>query len=146
MCSPLPALHGESSRVEWRAEGFGTTTGEFVLKVVIAGSRDLSDRRVYTAIQEAMIGVDVTEIVSGCARGVDTVGEMWAADCGFAIKRFPADWKAHGRGAGPIRNRQMAEYGDILLAITNGSKGTANMIDQMEKFGKPVRIVNLEAR
>jgi len=52
---------------------------------------------------------------------------------------FPADWDTHGRAAGPIRNKQMAEYGDALLLIWDGeSRGSANMKSNMKKLGKPV--------
>lgn len=57
------------------------------------------------------------------------------------VKRFPADWDRHGRAAGPIRNCQMAQYADALIAIWDGkSRGTKNMIDEMNKCGKPVLI------
>lgn len=54
-------------------------------------------------------------------------------------KEFPADWKAHGKAAGPIRNKQMAEYADALLLIWDGeSKGSASMKNEMLKLNKPV--------
>ena len=84
----------------------------------------------------------VTEIVSGAARGVDTLGEMYAEKYGISLKRFPADWNTHKRAAGPIRNAQMAEYGDCLLAFWDGSsKGTKNMIENMHKRKKHVYVV-----
>ena len=55
---------------------------------------------------------------------------------------FPADWDKHGRAAGPIRNKQMADYADVLIAVWDGkSRGTKNMIDEMNKLMKPVYIV-----
>ena len=55
---------------------------------------------------------------------------------------FNADWNKHGRAAGPMRNKQMADYADVLIAVWDGqSKGTKNMIDQMNKLNKPVFIV-----
>lgn len=70
----------------------------------------------------------VSEVVSGCASGVDTMGEAWAFNHGITIKRFPADW-SKGQAAGYFRNADMAHYGNVLVAIWDGvSRGTAHMI------------------
>lgn len=105
------------------------------MKVIIAGSRTIED---YTLILESMSGVGATEIVSGCARGVDTLGEMWASNHFISIKQFPADWDTHGKSAGYIRNSEMADYADFLVALWDGeSKGTDHMINLMKKLDKP---------
>lgn len=84
------------------------------------------------------------EIVSGGASGIDACGEMFAQSIGIPVKIFEADWKTHGKAAGPIRNKEMAEYADILLLIWNGkSRGSANMKHQMEKLNKPIHEVIL---
>lgn len=100
------------------------------MKVIIAGSRDFNDYRVLTkAIMKS--GLKIEEVVCGMARGVDLLGKQWADQRGIYVKEFPADWNAHGRRAGPIRNAEMAKYADALIAIWDGeSKGTANMISQ----------------
>lgn len=55
---------------------------------------------------------------------------------------FWADWKTYDRAAGPIRNKEMAEFGDFLLAFWDGkSTGTKNMIDNMKKLGKPYKVI-----
>lgn len=100
------------------------------MKVIIAGSRHINDM---SALRRAieLSKFDITEIVSGGASGVDTLGEIYAAEKGIPVKRFPADWDKHGRSAGPIRNGEMAEYADALIAVWHGaSRGTANMIKQ----------------
>jgi hypothetical protein len=106
------------------------------LSVIIAGSRSILDclspdgqrRIVPKSIDES--GFPVAEVVSGTARGVDQLGEEWAAEHSIPVERFPADWDTHGRAAGPIRNEEMAEYADALVAIhVNESRGTADMID-----------------
>lgn len=104
------------------------------MRTVIAGSRDIQDAElVLQAIAES--GFSITEVVSGTARGVDTLGEQWALENEIPIKRFPADWNANGKGAGAIRNYQMAEYaaedpngGQVIVIIRNKSKGSQNMI------------------
>lgn len=71
----------------------------------------------------------VCEVVSGTARGADSVGEDAAAYLGIPVEQFPADWDRHGKRAGLIRNEEMAEYADSLLAIWDGeSSGTHHMI------------------
>ncbi len=86
-----------------------------------------------------------TEIVSGCARGVDRLGEQLAEKCGIAVKRFPADWDRFGKSAGIKRNLQMAEYADCLIAIwVDNSPGTKHMIEAMEKLSKHVFVVKLK--
>jgi hypothetical protein len=107
------------------------------MRVIIAGSRDITDEKaVIDFVWE--VPLEATEIVSGCAKGVDSIGEMIADAIGVPVKKFPADWKTHGKAAGPIRNKQMAEYADAAIVIHNGSRGSINMIDNMKKLGKPV--------
>lgn len=108
------------------------------MKLIIAGPRQIHNRESFEDAIRGALPYDVTEIVNGCANGVDSLAvDMF--DGIFPIKPFPADWKKHGRGAGPIRNRQMAEYADALLLVWYGdSPGSRNMKQTMEKIGKPV--------
>ena len=107
------------------------------MKLIIAGSRTINDFDTVARALDAS-GFVPTEIVSGRAPGVDTVGEMLAARLGLPVKPFPADWSM-GRKAGPIRNGQMAKYADALVAVWDGSSsGTQDMISKMKALGKPV--------
>ncbi len=110
------------------------------MKVIVAGSRHCTDEAlVARAIDKS--DFEVTEVVSGCARGVDTLGERWANAHKIPIKHFPALWAIHHRAAGPIRNREMAGYADALVAIYfEDSRGTANMIETAYKFGLKVYV------
>ncbi len=109
------------------------------MKMIVAGSRTITDRRWICDVLDATAhDIAISEIVSGCCRGVDKVGEDWAYQHGIVIARFPADWSL-GKKAGPLRNAQMADYGDILVAFWDGdSRGTKSMIDEMSKRGKRV--------
>lgn len=115
------------------------------MKLVIFGSRNITEYEdlepiICTVIQDNFS--DVTEIVSGCARGADTLGEQFAADYQLPVKKFPADWEKYGKAAGPIRNADMAAYADAGIALWDGeSRGTLNMIDQMHKLGKQVVVI-----
>jgi hypothetical protein len=76
-------------------------------------------------------------------RGADVFGEWWAVKRQLAVRAFPADWRGHrGRGAGPIRNRQMALYtaaagpaGCGVAVLFPGGKGTASMADEAKRAG-----------
>jgi hypothetical protein len=114
------------------------------LKVIIAGSRDITD---YSLIYRTVFYVKekfqwpITEIVSGGARGVDSLAERFAEEQDIPLKVFPADWNTNKKAAGPIRNRKMAEYADALIAIWDGeSRGTKNMIDEATRRNLRVHI------
>lgn len=98
------------------------------MRVVISGTRTITD---YTQLEKAIkqSGFLITEVVSGHCRGVDIMGEEWAKNNGISIKIFPADWNKYGKSAGPIRNKQMAEYAEAAIILWDGnSRGTENMI------------------
>lgn len=121
------------------------------MKVIIAGSRDFTDEyEVHEAFFDALNQFKIKdskdiEIVSGGAKGVDKFGEIIAEAYGFKLTVFKADWKTHGRRAGPLRNIQMGDYADILVAIRkNNSKGTTHMINYMLELGKPVFVTEVE--
>lgn len=115
------------------------------MKVIIAGSRQVED---YKLVAEAMkrCGFKVTEVVSGCATGVDRMGEVWARANNVPVKEMPANWFNHGKAAGPIRNREMADYADAAVIIWDGkSRGTRNMINEMIRRKKPYYITMTES-
>ena len=114
------------------------------MKVIIAGSRTITDMAILVqAISDS--GFAITEVVSGGASGVDTLGEQWADENGVGVRLFRADWDRHGKAAGPIRNCQMAGYADALITLWDGkSRGTQDMIYQarlkgLKVFGVVVR-------
>lgn len=111
------------------------------MKTIIAGSRTFDN---HNLLNETLYVYrkQITEVVSGCARGADTMGEEWAAREGIPCKRFPADWKTHGKKAGILRNQQMADYADMAIVFWDGtSKGTKNMIDEMQWRSKDCVVV-----
>jgi len=111
------------------------------MKLVIAGSRTIAlpATDMWSLMLLHDLDLTVKEIVSGGAKGVDTCAEYMARAYEVPFKKFPADWDKYGKGAGHIRNKQMADYGDALLLVWDGeSKGSANMKANMEKLKKPV--------
>lgn len=118
------------------------------MKLIIAGSRTYRNYPgLWRIIGDAGLRDSMTEIVSGGCRGVDQLGEQYAADFGIPLKRFLADWKKHGQKAGPLRNEKMAKYADALLAIRNtkSSRGTDDMIRRAQAHGLDVHIFQYEA-
>ena len=113
------------------------------MKVIIAGGRNFRD---YDKLRESCDNILVNqkeiEIVSGTAAGADTLGERYAQEKGYEVKKFPAQWDLYGKSAGYKRNQQMAEYADGLIAFWDGkSRGTKHMIDIANKMGLKVRVI-----
>ena len=109
------------------------------MKVVIAGSRRFRDyekmRKLVLAFLEQE-DVKEVEVVSGCCRGADELGEKLAQEMGWKIARFPANWALYGKAAGHIRNGEMARYADVcLLFPVEGAenRGTRSMAREAVK-------------
>ena len=124
------------------------------LRVIIAGSRDFND---YKLLKKSAIEIitkktmlpDLTRIISGGARGADTLGERFANEMGLEISRFIPDWDGLGKRAGYVRNAEMAKFAveddnyGVLIAFWDGqSRGTKHMIDLANKYGLEVHVVN----
>ena len=124
------------------------------LRVIIAGSRDFND---YELLKKSAIEIitkktmlpDLTRIVSGGARGADTLGERFANEMGLEISRFIPDWEGLGKRAGYVRNAEMAKFAveddndGMLIAFWDGqSRGTKHMIDLAKRYGLEVHVVN----
>ena len=98
------------------------------MKIIVAGSRVCTTRNDYEKVKNELNKMTITEIVSGGAVGADRLGEFYAQENNIKITRFLPDWSV-GRSAGPIRNRTMALYGDMLIVIWDGhSRGSQSMI------------------
>lgn len=110
------------------------------LTTIIAGSRTCTD---YDVLLRAIAECpwEIGQVLSGCEGGVDQLGIRWARQHGIPVDRFPADVERLGRRAGRIRNVEMAEGADALLAIWDGeSGGTADMIKKARKQGLKVHV------
>lgn len=116
------------------------------LKLIVAGGRDFSD---YALLSKCIMDIALVEypdkaisIVSGMAKGADSLGYMFAVENNVRKYIFPADWNQYGKRAGMLRNKQMGNFSDVLLAFWDGqSRGTQQMIQFMGSLGKPVHIV-----
>ena len=113
------------------------------MRVIIAGGRDFDD---YPLLKEKcnyfLSKREGVIVISGGAKGTDALGERYAREMEFPVVVVPAEWARYGNSAGVLRNRQMAETADVLIAFWDGeSPGTRNMIHEMKRIGKPLRIV-----
>lgn len=118
--------------------------GGFMVRVIIAGSRDFND---YALLEQklnyALAKISEIEIVSGTARGADQLGERYAREKKLSVKRFPADWNKYGKRAGYLRNGEMAAYADACIVFWDGkSPGTKSMIDLAKQHGLDTLVIN----
>ena len=117
------------------------------MKTIIAGSRTIDFETTIEYLCELRFITDITEVVSGTARGVDTYGEWFANRYEIPIKRFPANWDEYGKSAGMIRNKEMAEYAEQAIILWDGeSKGTKNMIDLVKKKKIPIFLLETNVK
>jgi hypothetical protein len=122
------------------------------MKIIIAGSRHLTGDKVKLEVWKAVAQAidkwdvrEVTEIVTGGAAGIDSLGEQFAEQFRIAHKRFDANWDEFGKSAGPKRNAEMAEYADALILVWDGkSRGSLSMRWEAEKRKMPIYEVILE--
>lgn len=111
------------------------------MKYIVAGGRDFNNRAIMDKVLSEHINPLFDIIISGDARGADMLGADWAAIHNVPIQHFPAYWDQYGRAAGFIRNAEMGEYADILIAFWDRkSKGTKHMIQTMNRLNKPIYI------
>lgn len=124
------------------------------VRVIIAGGRDFTDYhklKTYMNCLLQLLDKSQVEIISGGAKGADSLGERYAREFGYKLKRFPANWNKYGKAAGPIRNKEMALYAaeakGVLVAFWDGSsRGTYDMITRAEEYGLEVYIPKYSRR
>lgn len=111
------------------------------MKVAVVGSRSFED---YALLKKTLdeLYPNITLIVSGGARGADSLSEQYAKEEGIRTLIFKPDWEKHGRAAGFIRNRDIVENSDHVVAFWDGkSRGTKNSMDLATKLGKTLKTV-----
>lgn len=117
-----------------------------MLRIIIAGGRDFNNIEL---AEESLLRntetclSDEVAIISGGAKGADSIGEALAVKYNTNLWKFPAQWDQYGKSAGYRRNMIMAENADLLIAFWDGkSKGTKHMIDIAKAEKIPVEVIN----
>lgn len=112
------------------------------MRVLVCGGRNFNDA---LTLGSWLGGIHkqhgITLLIEGGASGADLMARKFAEWQAIPVKTFPAEWDAHGKAAGPIRNKQMLDEGkpDLVVAF-NGGIGTANMVRQARSAGIEVLI------
>lgn len=112
--------------------------------VLICGSRDWQNVKL---IHDHITRLSPGKVIHGGCRGADTIAGVIAHEMGIPVHVFEADWKSHGRGAGPIRNQKMLDEGrpDLVLAFHNNidsSRGTSDMVKRAKRRGISCKIIS----
>lgn len=122
------------------------------MKILICGSRHFDDWQLFIDTMDELseeFDFDNSQpitIIEGGAKGADFCARLYARYCGWELKEYPADWKTHGKRAGPIRNAQMLAEAtpDLVVAfLAKDSRGTADMLRQAEKAEILTRVVSI---
>jgi hypothetical protein len=110
------------------------------MRVIIAGSRWIEDRGVFEAAI-AGSGFPITEVITSNSRGIDRLAETWANERGLPLRIFPVEWNRFGGRAGIMRDQQMADHAEALIAVWDGfSRGTEHMIGLATARGLKVHV------
>lgn len=138
--TPMPERNGAPSTPDAEA------------RVLVCGSRDFSDRSLVDAKLDevrARLGGVRMRVISGAARGADTLASQWAARRGVPCDEYPADWDRYGKSAGYRRNERMLAEGrpHLVVAFPQGeSRGTRMMMDIAAKAKVAVEEIDPVAR
>lgn len=106
------------------------------MRILIYGGRDFVDKAsAFTYLDDIFADWYPGELVviSGNARGADTIGKEWAIANEHVVENYPADWGTYGKAAGAIRNQLMLDSGVDYAVQFPGGKGTADMRNRLNK-------------
>ena len=119
------------------------------MKIIIAGSRNAQWSDVLLGICKTRFFYTekIDCIISGGANGADSWGEKWAYSMQIPVEMFIPDWDNHGKRAGMLRNIDMANASQGLLAIWDEeSKGTKQMIEVAKQKGLMISVFSTKTK
>ena len=109
------------------------------LNIAVVGCRHFTDYEKLRGVMDDFIDIHKDKdicIVSGGARGADSLAEKYASEKGYEFKCFPADWDTHGKIAGFIRNKDIVDAADTIVAFWDGkSTGTKDTLEKARRAG-----------
>lgn len=116
---------------------------------LVVGSRTFNNYELLkTKLDQLLQNQSKIVIVSGGAKGADSLAERYAKEKGYPVRIFPADWDKYGKSAGYKRNEQMHQYiakaerRGVVAFWQNNSKGTAHNFELTKKYNNPLRIIH----
>ncbi len=110
------------------------------MKVAVIGSRGFNN---YDLLKKTLSNIEITLLVSGGATGADSLGEQYAIENNIETKIFLPDWDKHKRAAGMIRNTDIVNESEVVVAFWDGnSRGTLDSINKAKKSNKKLIIIN----
>ncbi len=113
------------------------------MKTAIVGSRSLKDPAL---LEEALKGLHISKIITGGAEGIDTLAEAWAKQHSIPVQIIKPDWMKHGKAAGVLRNQQIIEAAELVIAIWDGkSSGTADSIRRAKALNRLLKIIVIDS-
>jgi hypothetical protein len=117
-------------------------------RVAIIGSRDFVDYKVLSkTINDCHKIIAITHIISGGAKGADSLGARWAKENNVELIEYLPDWDRYGKSAGFKRNTTIIESADFVIAFWDmKSKGTADSIRKALNFGLNVLVYDFIAK
>lgn len=110
------------------------------MNILVCGGRDFWDRDYLCVKLDAIhFSRGIDKIITGAANGADWLALMWARDREIPFAGYPAQWNAHGKGAGPIRNQHMLDE-EIIHGVVAfpGGVGTADMVRRAQEADLPI--------
>lgn len=113
------------------------------MRVLVCGGRDYCESSTVWGVLDTIrrsVPHDTMVVIQGGAAGADCIAREWCGSRGVPYDNFPADWKAHGKAAGPMRNQRMIDKGrpDLVVAFPGG-RGTADMVRRARAAGIKVQ-------
>jgi len=118
------------------------------LRIAVIGGRKFDDYDSMESVLSSFIDIHKEKdicIVSGGARGADSLAEKYAGENGIKFELYPADWDRFGKIAGFVRNKEMMKGADRVIAFWNGkSSGTKHAIEVAAKNDIPSYVVGFD--
>lgn len=115
--------------------------------VIVCGSRDFNNKEfIYDRLDKILVNLpkEITSLVSGCAKGPDSIAIKYGEDYNYKVWRFPPDWQHFAKSAGIVRNTLMADFSTHCIAFWDGkSTGTADMIQKAQKYNLTLRVIKV---
>ena len=112
------------------------------MRLAVIGSKEFHN---YSKLKSVLAMISgITAIISGAATGTDSLAACYAVEHNLKLIEFPPEFEKFGDKAKHIRNRQIVENCDQLIAFWHGKcEGTKYTLDYAAKMNLPIRIIEI---